>query len=233
MAKKKADIKAVKEKKLDDLAIKGVSKECKNAQLILKKAHSISSAMLHCFALLRIERGSLRGGTTDNEQATLRAMLVMAAAGLDSMVKQLIRDTLTTLSHKDEDVNEKLSKFLKRRLEGKVAADLLSEVLLAKDQRKQVIEVYIEDLTGSSLQSPTELYKAAEALGLETRGIDKKEDGRIFHARNQIIHELDIDLAAKRRSYNLRGLDEMVKWTNRLFVIGKQFIEEASKKLKA
>ncbi|MCD4825807.1 MAG: hypothetical protein K8S55_14535 [Phycisphaerae bacterium] len=219
---------------LKSLKITSSCEDCENAKIILKKAHEASSAMLHCFDLLRKERGNLRGGTTDNEQAALRSMLIMAAAGLDSMIKQLIRDTLTPLSHKDEKVNGKLSDFLKRKLQEdpKFVAGLLSSVLIAENQRKQVIELYIDDLTGSSLQSTEELFKAAAALGIQTHGIDKAKDKPIFDARNQMIHELDIDLSAARRSQNQRKLPQMISWTNRLFVMAKLFLEAVDKKLK-
>jgi len=58
--------------------------------------------------------------TTDEEQDLLRAMLVMAAAGLDSMTKQLIRDALPQVVHRTGAAREGLEKFLARQLTGDV-----------------------------------------------------------------------------------------------------------------
>ena len=93
--------------------------------------------------------------STDEEQDLLRAMLVMSAAGLDSMAKQLVRDALPVLVKADSSVRQGLEKFAARRIRGDPdspdpvdGARFLSRVLAATDQQEQVIEEYIGDLTG-------------------------------------------------------------------------------------
>ena len=81
--------------KLRELTNRPVASEaCQGAALILKHTHDSASALLKAFNLAREGRGRPRGMTTDEEQDLLRAMVVMAAAGLDAMAKQLIRDGL-------------------------------------------------------------------------------------------------------------------------------------------
>src|SRR5712691_1458226 len=60
---------------------------CKSAGRILETAHDSAGALLKAFDLARTQRGRSAGMSTDQEQDLLRAMLVMAAAGLDGMVK--------------------------------------------------------------------------------------------------------------------------------------------------
>jgi hypothetical protein len=77
---------------------------CKSAGRILETAHDSAGALLKAFDLARTQRGRSAGMSTDQEQDLLRVMLVMAAAGLDGMVKQLIRDTLPSLLERDSIV---------------------------------------------------------------------------------------------------------------------------------
>ncbi len=66
--------------------------------LIFQNAHSSSLALFQAFELARKERGRNRGITTNLEQDILRAMLVMAYAGLDAGLKQVIQDVLPLYS---------------------------------------------------------------------------------------------------------------------------------------
>lgn len=68
--------------------------EIRKPYLILKYSHESADSFLEAFEVVRKERGASRGATTDEEQDLLRMMIVIAAAGLDSLLKQLIRDCL-------------------------------------------------------------------------------------------------------------------------------------------
>ncbi len=211
------------------------------ATLILKCAHDSASSLLDTFHLLRKEKGGTRRGmTTDEEQDLLRAMLVMAAAGLDAMVKQLIRDSLPPLVACDPGVKEGLEKFISRQIrgEGESSAapggkEFLARVLAAPSQQAQVIEEYINDLTQGSLQSPAELCRIAAAFGLQPQilGVDQKVLKTIFGIRNEIIHELDINLGAERRRRNLRKSGDMISHTNALLQVAENLRDAAERKL--
>ncbi len=171
--------------------------------------------------------------SNDDEQDLLRAMLVMAASGLDSMLKRLIRDTLPTLVAVNERVREGLEKFTTRSIRGEADAPdsvggtkFLARVLASAEPQKQVIEEYIRDLTGGSLQSAAELGRIAAALGLTVTKIDHGVLKPIFDIRNKIIHELDTNLDGDRRKRNIRGRDAMMKATNRLLEVGEQMLGE-------
>lgn len=185
------------------------SEECRNAALVLKHAHDSASALLKAFNLAKSQRGGkvVRGMTTDPEQDLLRAMLVMAAAGLDAMAKQLIEDSLPALVQIDPAVKKGLETFIARRIKGDgestrglSGGKFVARILAAPSHQAQVIREYIEELTGGSLQSVGELRRTAEALGVRITATDDRTLQPIFNIRNTIIHELDMNLQGDRRS---------------------------------
>jgi len=174
---------------------------CNKAAVILERRHDSADALLKAFELAHEKRGTRRGMTTDDEQDLLRAMLVMAAAGLDSMLKQLIRDAMSALVKVSPPVREGLEKFVTRSIRGDAesleslsGSKFLGRVLAAESPQTQVIEEYIRDLTGGSLQSAPELAKTTAALGLSRVKVDVHRFEEVFDIRNKIIHELDINL---------------------------------------
>jgi hypothetical protein len=204
------------------------------ARLILTHAHESADAFLDAFAGVRRLRGARSGTSTDEEQDLLRAMLVMAAAGLDSMAKQLIRDSLPDLIQCDPNVREGLETFVARQLrgdsEGGAAASgnrFLARMLVSESQRDQLIEEYILHLTGTSLQSADELMRTATALGLEPGGvgIEKAKLKPIFDVRNKIIHELDINFDHPNRNRESRSQPRLTEYTNNLLEVGEKILD--------
>jgi len=216
--------------------IKLINKELSDALLIFQNAHSSSLSLFQAFELARQVRGRKRGMTTDQEQDILRAMLVMACAGLDSGLKQLIRDALPLLVKKNSDAQSGLEKFVERQVRGDdadygVNAKYLAKLLASSSPYNRVVETYINALTGDSLQSTEQLFKAINALGLDPKSLRVDRDilKPAFQARNQIIHELDIDLQGERRKRILRGMDEMIGWTNQILSLTGAIIEATDK----
>ncbi len=95
----------------------------------------------------------------------------------------------------------------------------LARILVAGDPQDRLIDLYVLDLTGSSLQSADQLMRAAKALGLKPSDmdVDPTELKPIFGARNKIIHELDVNLerTATRRNQNSRRRPVMEKWSSK------------------
>ena len=211
--------------------------ECAKAAVILERAHDSANALLRAFELARQERGKPRGISTDDEQDLLRAMLVMAAAGLDSMLKQLIRDAVPVLVGGDDRVREGLEKFVARSVRGDSEGDdlggtmFLAKILTSGNSQTAVIEQYIRSLTGGSLQSAEELSRTVAALGLQKVRIDHGTLRPIFQARNRIIHELDINLDGDRRKRNHRGLEDMRKHAKTLLDVAEQILGEVEQKV--
>jgi hypothetical protein len=204
------------------------------ARAILQYAHDSAEALLKAFETVRRARHAGRGTSTDEEQDLLRAMLVMAAAGLDSSLKQLIRDCLPDLARMQDSVAGELEKYVVRQLRGdqydaEVAAtpSFLAKLLVAESLRDALLERYILSLTGGSLQSPQELLKVCNALAVDrvSVGIDARNLGPIFTARNRIIHELDINFDTGIRNRYSRSRQSMVDYSNALLEIGEEIIK--------
>lgn len=69
--------------------------------------------------------------------------------------------------------------------------------LVAPDIKAHLVDALANELTAGSLQSPDELKRVAVFLGANPKKIVANEDSlkQAFHARNQIIHEMDIDFS--------------------------------------
>lgn len=212
------------------------NQELSDALLIFQNALSSSLSLFQAFELVRRDRGRKRGMTTDKEQDILRAMLVMACAGLDAGLKQVIRDALPILLQTNPDAQFGLEKFVERQLRGE-ETDLttntkyLAKMLASASPYKRVIESYIDVLTGDSLQSADQLFKAIKALGIEPKSLDLDKTALkpVFDARNQIIHELDIDLEGERRKRILRSMPEMTAWTDQILKLTAAIIQATDK----
>jgi hypothetical protein len=168
-------------------------------------------------------------------------MLVLAAAGVDSLIKQVVRDSLVQLVLVDEKVGEGLSTFVARQLRFSedagattAAAKFLAALLVAPDRRQAVLTQYIGDMTGRSLQSPDELMKAVYALGLVPNecGVDARILKPIFETRNQIIHELDINFGSRHRRRRSRTRVTMINHANALLNVAAQILVGINRKLR-
>ena len=178
--------------------------------------------------------------TTDEEQDVLRAMLVMAAAGLDAMTKQLIRDALPLVAHANDRARGELEKFLARRFTTDVqsitagkSAKFLAGLLSAADLPRRAVALYVSDLTAGSLQSAEGLSEIAAAFGLtgEDLGTNFEDLRPIFRVRNQIIHDLDINLEAVGRVRNIRARPQMVSDANALLGASEDLLRAINSQL--
>jgi hypothetical protein len=120
---------------------KPTSQSCEYSYLILCNAHDASSSFLDIFNATRRARNA-RGTATDEEQDLLRAMLTFSSAGLDSMVKQLIVDTLPLVVDRSEGASESFKSFIEKRLYKSEEIDhkLIAEVLCDKTPRQRLMK---------------------------------------------------------------------------------------------
>jgi hypothetical protein len=171
------------------------------AQRFLASAYDSVDAVLETLETLREIRrqqsgGDIRGRLTSQEEDLLRAAIVFTGAGLDATLKQLIRDTLPTLLGTSDQAHEKFETFAADHLgTGEIAdSKMIARYLTSGDPRARLIEDYIYDLTGSSLQSAEEVQKVAGALGIDDAALRTRITGlrTLFVARNEISHELDL-----------------------------------------
>lgn len=209
-------------------------KETSKAKKVVNHAKDSVKGFLDAFAVVRVHRGAGQGAPTDEDQDLARAALVFAAAGLDSCIKHLIKDSIHSLSAFDQKVSEQLGKFVRKLIRSE-SPDGLADALLANSPRQSLVDSYIYELTGSSLQSFDELAKAAGALGIKVDLLtqEKSKIVEVFKTRNKIIHELDVKFEAKQgqRERSSRTKPRLETDANLLLSLAEKFIEAVDKKL--
>jgi hypothetical protein len=170
------------------------------AQRFLASAYDAVDAVLDNLEkireLRRQEVGDIRGRLAANEEDLLRAAVVFTGAGLDATLKQVIRDALPQLLETSVQAHEKFETFAADRLGTGEIADtkIIARYLTSENPRERLIEDYIYELTGSSLQSAEEVQKVAGALGIDDADLRRRIGGlrTLFMARNEISHQLDL-----------------------------------------
>jgi hypothetical protein len=206
------------------------------AQRFLASAFESVNAVFENLEVLRdVDRQKTgrdpRGRLPHNQEDMLRVAIAFTGAGLDATLKQLVRDALPTLLDKSGDAHEQFRDFVEKHLgdaSANVSAKKLSGYLARGDIRGALIDRYVADLTGDSLQSSGQLFKTAKSLGLADAQLRKNKDrlDQFFTARNQIIHELDLQHTAKQgdSSRRPRRLSITRDDCSLVFETGQQFI---------
>lgn len=206
---------------------------CDKAYTILTNAHAVASSFYHSYTQLRV--GKSRGTTTDEEQDLLRAMLVFASAGLDSLVKQLVRDALRPVIERSEGADAQFRLFVQTKIKrGDGLSDrLIADVLVSRKPRDSLLDVLINEITSESLQSAEQIFRVAAAFDIATSVIcpDIKAFKDVFKVRNQIIHEMDVAFDQSNRTRRPRKHADMVSFTNSLFDVSARFLSAADQKL--
>lgn len=207
----------------------------RTASLILEHSVDSANSLWAAYDLARVNRGKPRGITTDQEQDLLRAMVIAAASGLDACLKRLIRDCLPTLIQSTE-VNEAFERFVQRHLQSgelTFSTKVLAKVLASPDPQLHLIERYVYDLTGDSLQSSDQLMRACAALGADRKACvgNEVEVKAIFAARNQMIHELDMNLEHPIRKRRVRKQEIMKGYAERLLAISRAIVKDVDDRI--
>jgi hypothetical protein len=201
---------------------------------IVKAAHDTAKDLLSTFDR---PAGNARaqGPPTAKEQDLLRSMLIFAGAGLDSSLKLLIRAAMPLLFVKEPKIETKVAEYF-----SKIEPKSLAIYILKVSPRDAMLEDLINDLTGSSLQSPDELERVIGFLNLDRQKIigpgknDRQVIKAAFDTRNNIIHELDVndEPPAVGVPFRVRRTrEEMVKQTNVILKVAFAFLDEVSSKL--
>ncbi len=216
-----------------------------NSYLILKYAHDTAESLLDTFVQVRTARRA-KGTPRDEEQDLLRAMVVFAGAGIDSMTKQLVQDALPEMVERLPEIRKRIERLGLRHLrrsggdsEGDdtaprtISSKLLIKLLLAESTRAGMVELLVEDLTAKSLQSVDQLYNVVEYLGLSpsSLGVMKDDLQEVFHRRNQVIHEMDIDFKQKNRNRYPRRKEDMISLTRTLLEASNNILNSVAKQL--
>lgn len=208
--------------------------KCEYSYLILCNAHDTSSSFLDIFNNTRSARKA-RGAATDEEQDLLRAMLSFASAGFDSMIKQLVVDTLPAVIDNNVGAAESFKTFIEKRLYKGQELDhrLIADVLCNSQPRDRLIQVLVTELTSGSLQSVKAVFRAGSFFDIKSSRLCDDPDrlSNVFKSRNQMIHEMDIDFNQPNRNRRQRKKQQMIDNTNLIFSISNNFLVEVASKL--
>lgn len=205
-----------------------------SAYVIICNAHKASSAFLKQFEDIRKYRKA-RGTATDAEQDLLRAMLTFACAGLDSMVKQLVRDALPKVVIKNQGAAAMFLERTKKSIykDNVLNTELLLNAILTESPKEVLIENLVWELTSGSLQSVDELFRIASFFDIPSKELidNPKRLKDIFGIRNQISHEMDIDFSQHNRNRRPRARADMIRHTNMIFKVAKVFLDMVDKRV--
>lgn len=206
----------------------------RNAFTILCSAHDAASSFLDIFEATR-ETRTAKGASTDEEQDLLRAMLVFAGAGLDSMIKQLVRDALSLTLDRSREAEDNFRTFISRRLarQGTLDPGFLSSVLASRDPRTVLVGTLVSDLTSQSLQSRDQVLRVASYFDIPSAALatDPRQLDRIFRARNEIVHEMEVDFAQTNRNRRPRRKAGMIDHTTEILRVANAFLIEVDRRL--
>lgn len=179
------------------------------------------SARTTAASLMTLHDETAGDAQSEIHQDLLRATLLLATAGIDSMVKQLIQDALPLVIATNDGARAKLEDFVDRRLrkEDQSGMKLVAAALASHDARQAVVGALIRELRSSSLQSVEELSKAVAFFDIPTADViaDVPGLGRVFEARNRIAHEMDVDFTQQIGHRVPRDRDVIVGYVNLIF----------------
>jgi hypothetical protein len=202
--------------------------------VILCNAHDTASSFLDIFEAVRTARNA-RGAPTDEEQDLLRACLVFASAGLDSMAKQLVRDALPMVVDRQPGAHAMLKQHVERHILREITDDSLSalaDVLVDLQPRNRLIGRMVFDLTSGSLQSSEEVMRVGSYFDIPSRALaaDPGVLQKIFNARNQIVHEMDVDFNPVNRNRRSRTKASMTGYTDSVFQVAERLLSEVDRR---
>ncbi len=195
-----------------------------------------------CESFLRIfdEATANRGSGTpkDEEQDLLRAMLVFAGAGLDASVSHLVRDCASDMLARSPKLREETESFAQDQLgltrDGtKFLLRMLPDSEPSIDQR--LVEEFMHRRTEQSLQSHQELLRVCSYFEIDDKPLRDRilALADVFHARNAIIHEMDVNFDWKNRRRTSRRRATMVEYTERVLNVAAELIRRTQEKLDA
>lgn len=123
--------------------------------------------------------------------------MVFAGAGVDSVLKRALRSCIPIQVERSVPARGKYVDFVANHLQvgDGVSARQLMKLMVAGSPEQVLRDACIESLTGSSLQSQTQVIATLAALGLQDQRqlfFDSRNPNPLFKARNEIAHDMDM-----------------------------------------
>lgn len=145
------------------------------------------------------------------------------------------RDTLSLTIDRSKGAEENLKTFISRRLarQGTLDPSFLSTVLASRDPRDVLVSELVADLISQSLQSKDQVLRVASYFDIPSAALatDLALLERIFRARNEIVHEMDVDFAQTNRNRRPRRKTVMIRHTAEILRLANAFLSEVDRGL--
>lgn len=206
----------------------------------LSKSNTILQSLKNTIDSFYTLFDTLNDDKETQKQDLLRAIILFSCSGIDSIVKQLINDTLDYVIEHDEGAFNQFKNYTEKKLTLKneigINSKLFAELFTCGNPKKTLIDVLKKDLTSNSLQSADELLKVGSVFNIETAKLVNGKEAhdklrKIFIARNQITHEMDVDMMAPDVRMRDRTLEETKDYSEYIINLADKFIELVSEKL--
>jgi hypothetical protein len=187
----------VKFSTLDQSAVSPDSPLNRSQRFLTTAYESVAGLFETSYPAVRALRSGTRGRLADAEHDLFRAAVVFTGAGVDTVFKEALRSCIAMQIGRTSGARDKYIEFVTRYIQNgpTVDAQRLAVLLTTGDADTALKESYIQYLTGSSLQSVSQVTAAISALGLQDNTSlykDSKSLNPLFKARNEIAHELDM-----------------------------------------
>ncbi|MBO0871764.1 MAG: hypothetical protein J2P19_00065 [Pseudonocardia sp.] len=189
------------------------------------------------YNVLRTQQPDPRGPISESQRDQARAAIVFTSAGIDASLRTLLRDSLTTLLRTDGRAHGVFTRHLYgERLNGSVT-EATKKAVVALDARGALIDLYVADITGASVQGWKDLKKVRDALGIVSDSlVDEhlKTHQDFFDARHQVVHELDlVDPSGKgSRGRRHRDVPEVARQCSRALALVEEFIHQSAQEVR-
>jgi len=209
---------------------------------MLADAHESTSEYLKAFVslgdvALKEPDDEKDGSAFRRGQELLRSMVVVACAGLEAALKEVLRGTLDPLASSDMMVATRFEAWVARTMKDPENSDFMAHVFASLEPPRHVlIRGYVSEKVSDSLQSTRGLEETIAALGLGKGTLDRESLASVhqaFECRNQIIHEYDFMEIGGRVARRARTVEEMVGHVNTLFDAGDRILTAAVDRVEA
>jgi hypothetical protein len=216
----------------------GCPEEAARSWARLVSAHASVAGLFTTLNDLRAAQEDPRGAISELHRDQVRAAIVFTAAGIDACLRTLLRDALPTLLSVEGLAHGAFTRhFYDTRLKGDLSS-ATKKAVVDLDPRSALIDLYVEDLAGSSIQGWRDLARCRDALGLDGGAVEDstlKTHQDFFDARHEVVHELDlVDPSGKgSRGRRHRDIAAVGSQCDRALQLLHAFIAPAAKTVRA
>lgn len=209
------------------------SKILNNSYNLLINTHKVCNDFIKLYDLIKIQNITEKDSIEVSILDLYRSALLFASSGLDSLVKQLVRDCLADVIKNNIGAEERFRVYVEKKLSRNDNQNMktISRALVSQDPRSYFLDELIYEITDKSLQSNDELLNVASYFDIPSPILvdDFQKLKKAFTIRNQIAHEMDFDHKTNKR--RKRTTSELFESTDYIFQISEKFLTEVDNKL--